>query len=70
MATSARSVQKSLDSLSPEQLEQVADFIAFLQFKQQAEDADSALSQPDHNTALSASHKGTAPFFNIQPMFD
>ncbi|MEL7083297.1 MAG: hypothetical protein AAGM36_02250 [Cyanobacteria bacterium J06597_1] len=70
MATSARSVQKSLDSLSPEQLEQVADFIAFLQFKQEAEDADSALSQSGHNTALSAAHNGTAPFCNIQPMFD
>ncbi len=71
MATNANAIKQSLDSLSSEQLQQVVDFIAFLQFQKQKREADLDPLQSGPRTGLSSNRTtANAGIGNIQPMFD
>ena len=71
MATNANAIEQLLDDLSSEQLQQVADFIAFLNFQDQKREADlDPLQSAPYAPSQSNRPMASTAIGGIQPMFD
>ena len=70
MASKANTIKQSLDNLTSEQLQQVADFVAFLQFQAQKREADLDPLESELRTGFSSNRRESTSIGNIQPMFD